>query len=91
MHFERFPGGSLIRQGIEDLEARRETNEALLVLVGSPRLRSLGIRVPEGSVESVEHRLYSQLARENSDSAHSRYNALIRILVSFQRAVACAS
>lgn len=81
----------MIRQGLEDLEAQRETNEALLVLVGSPRLRSLGIEVPDGNVESVEHRLYSRLASEDSDSAHSRYNALIRILVSFQRAVACAS
>lgn len=91
MDFERFPGGSMIRQGLEDLEAHRESDEALLVLVGSPRLRSLGIPVPADNVEAVEHRLYARLARENSDSAHSRYNALIRILVSFQRAVACAS
>ncbi len=91
MDFDRFPGGSLIRQGLLDLAAHRETDEALLVLVGSPRLRSLGIQIPEGNVESVEHRLYSRLARENSDGAHSRYNTLIRILVSFQRAVACAS
>ena len=91
MDFDRFPGGALIRQGLEDLAAGRETDEALLVLVGSPRLRSLGIPVPIRDVEAVEHRLYERLARENSDGAHSRYNALIRILVSFQRAVACAS
>jgi len=91
MDFERFPGGSLIRQGLADVAAGRETDEALLVLVGSPRLRSLGIQVPFRDVEFVEHRLYARLARANSDGAHSRYNALIRILVSFQRAVACAS
>jgi len=31
------------------------------------------------------------LARENPDSAHSRYNALIRTLVSFERALECAN
>jgi hypothetical protein len=36
-----------------------------------------------------EHRLYLRLAADDSDSAHSRYNALIRRLVSFERALAC--
>jgi len=35
--------------------------------------------------------LYALLARDNPDAAHSRYNALIRRLVSFERALACAS
>jgi hypothetical protein len=30
-------------------------------------------------------------SRENGDAAHSAYNALIRRLVSFERAAACAS
>jgi hypothetical protein len=37
-----------------------------------------------------EHRLYARLAQDNPDAAHSRYNALIRRLVSFERALACA-
>jgi len=32
-------------------------------------------------------RLYELLAAEYSDAAHSRYNALIRQLVSFEQAV----
>jgi hypothetical protein len=91
MDFDRFPGGALIRQGLDDLAAGRESDEALLVLVGSPRLRSLGIAVPIRNVEAVEHLLYERLARANPDGAHSRYNALIRTLVSFERAVACAT
>ncbi len=37
-----------------------------------------------------ERRLYEHLRRDDSDAAHSRYNALIRRLVSFERALACA-
>ena len=35
--------------------------------------------------------LYLLLAEDDSDSAHGRYNALIRRLVSFERALECAS
>jgi hypothetical protein len=38
-----------------------------------------------------EHRLYALLAEDDSDSAHSRYNAMIRQLVSFERAAECAA
>jgi hypothetical protein len=42
-------------------------------------------------VSSPEHKLYLLLAQEKGDAAHSAYNALIRRLVSFERAAACAS
>ena len=87
---ETLPGGDLVLRGIADLDANRDSAEALLVSIGAPRLRSLGLEVPK-SVESPEHRLYELLARERGDAAHSRYNALIRRLVSFERAAACAS
>jgi hypothetical protein len=35
---------------------------------------------------SPEHRLYELLAADGSDSAHSRYNALVRRLVSYESA-----
>jgi hypothetical protein len=38
-----------------------------------------------------EHRLYALLAADDSDSAHARYNALIRQLVSFERAAECVA
>jgi hypothetical protein len=83
------PGGDLVQAGLEDLRAGRETSVALLVAIGAPRLRQLGIEVP--TIETPEHRLYDLLARDEPDSAHSRYNALIRRLVSFERALECAS
>jgi hypothetical protein len=84
------PGADLVAEGLRDLAAGRETVASLLVEVGAPRLRQLGIAVP-GETIRPEHRLYALLTRQSSDSAHSRYNALVRRLVSFERALACAS
>jgi hypothetical protein len=36
--------------------------------------------------DEPERRLYALLARDDADSAHGRYNALIRRLVRFERA-----
>lgn len=88
---EGLPGADLIRDGIRDLEQGLDTVPALLVLVGAPRLRGLGIAVPDQAADSPEIRLYQKLAESDPDSAHSRYNALLRILVSFERAAECAS
>ena len=85
-----FPGEDLVRKGLSDLDRRRESVEALLVSIGAPRLESLGYRVHR-PLATPEHRLYALLASEDPDSAHSRYNALVRRLVSFERAAACAS
>jgi hypothetical protein len=80
------PGADLVRQGLQDLARGAHTAEALLVLIGAPRLRELGFSVPASDVTHPEHALYDLLAGEDPDSAHSRYNALIRRLVSFERA-----
>jgi hypothetical protein len=84
------PGAELVQQGIEDLRSGRESLEALLVSVGAPRLRAIGVEMP-AAIAEPEHKLYLTLARERGDAAHSSYNALIRRLVSFERAAACAS
>lgn len=89
MTLNALPGGDLIAQGLEDLAAGTETVAALLVSIGAPRLRRLGLDVPVLLPERPEHRLYEHLARGDEDSAHSRYNALIRRLVSFERAAEC--
>jgi hypothetical protein len=83
------PGADLVAAGLRDLAAGRESELSLLVLIGAPRLRSLGIPVPAAEVPEAEHRLYLRLAAENPAGAHSRYNALLRRLVSFERALAC--
>jgi hypothetical protein len=83
------PGADLIQKGVDDLEHGLESVEALLVSVGAPRLARLGIDV-SSPFPSAEHRLYELLRRDDPDAAHSRYNALIRRLVSFERAAECA-
>ncbi|HJT28028.1 MAG TPA: hypothetical protein VJ784_11510 [Pyrinomonadaceae bacterium] len=83
------PGNDLIVMGVEDLLHQRQTIPALLVAIGAPKLRSLGLEVPEDLPSTPEHRLYDLLSDSDPDSAHSKYNALIRRLVSFERAMAC--
>jgi hypothetical protein len=84
------PGADLIDAGLRDLATGTESVAALLVAIGAPRLRRLGVAVP-APLPDPERRLYALLARDDPRRAHSRYNALIRRLVSFERAAACAS
>jgi hypothetical protein len=84
----KLPGADLIERGLADLARGVESVESLLVSIGAPRLRQAGFEIPAG-FPSPEHRLYQRLAAEDADSAHSRYNALIGRLVSFERAVEC--
>lgn len=87
---DHLPGGDLVSRGLADLAAGRESAEALLVAIGEPRLRRLGLEIPPHRLDNPEHSLYLLLAREDEATAHSRYNALIRRLVSFERAAECA-
>lgn len=82
----KLPGEEFINDGLADLKEGRETISALLVAIGAPRLKQLGIDVPAHDIKKPEHRLYRKLAESDGDSAHSRYNALIGRLVSFERA-----
>jgi hypothetical protein len=84
------PGADLVERGLDDLARGAESIEALLVSIGAPRLHGLGITVA-AALADPERRLYDVLASENPDSAHSRYNALIRRLVSFERALECVT
>lgn len=85
------PGEELIEEGLRDLREGRETVASLLVSIGAPRLTRLGLPIPDSIFISPEHRLYLKLRDENADAAHSRYNALIRRLVSFERAAECGT
>lgn len=95
MDLAHLPGGDLVAQGLRDVERGIDSEAALLVRIGGPRLRRLGFQIPpeadlQDGDSSPEHRLYAKLARREADSAHSRYNALIRRLVSFERSAECA-
>ena len=88
---EGYPAADLIEAGLRDLARGIESVPALVVAIGAPRLRRLGLAVPSGDLPNHEHRLYAALAADDQDAAHSRYNALIGRLVSFERAVACGA
>ena len=91
MPLENFPGYDLIARGLDDLARGDESVPALLVSVGAIRLRRIGLSVPQNTFPSPEIRLYLKLQESDPDAAHSRYNALIRTLVSFERAAECAA
>ena len=89
------PGADLVTAGVEALRAvvrgeRRDFSiEALLVAVGAARLRAADLDVPEppGLPEQPELALHAALCATGEGNSHSRYNALIRRLVSFEHAL----
>jgi hypothetical protein len=86
MRYDAFPGGELVSPGLEDLERGAVTVNALLVSIGASRLRAIGVPVPT-VIPDANEKLYALLEREHGDAAHSQYNALVRRLVSFERAL----
>ncbi len=86
--FAGLPAEDLIRQGLADLAAGRESIGALLVQIGTPRLRLLNVPLPPVvNAQDADRRLYRLLATTHGNEAHSQYNSLIRELVSFERAL----
>ncbi len=66
------------------------STEALLAYIASPALANVGADLPalpslDNDAELV---LYSRLQKDHPESPYSRYNALLRELVSFTRACA---
>ena len=84
------PGSELVTVGLKDLRASRISESALLVLIASPNLARHGIEVPVPTTvrPPYEHRLYELLCEKHDPSAYSKYNSLLRRLVSFERALA---
>ena len=82
------PGEELVEQGLSDLAQNRETDCSLLLLIAAPRLRRLGIQIPDQpSPVPYEHQLYARLDQRLGTAAHSYYNSLIRRIVSYARAL----
>lgn len=84
----QLPGETLVRQGLADLQAGRRSVPAYLVRVARRRLSRAGlIDPPEADTDAAaELELYRLLQEEGGD-AYSRYNALMRELVSFEDAL----
>ena len=82
------PGEELVREGLADLQQERITDNALLVLIAAPRLRALGVNVPEREFpRPCEHLLYERLEERLGTAAHSYYNSLLRRMVSYAHAL----
>lgn len=85
---DRFPGSEIVATGLSDLAAGRRSVEAAAVEMAATRLREAGFEVPATAAgKPASHRLYEALVAEHGDAAHSRYNAIVRRLVSFVQAV----
>jgi hypothetical protein len=82
------PGQDLVEEGMADLGRNQLTEPALLVLIAGPRLRRLGITVPNRTPEKpFEHQLYERLEERLGTGAHSEYNGLLRRVASFAHAL----
>ncbi len=90
MVLDGLPGADLVAAGVADLANGIPSIPALLVSIGAPRLSRLGVVIARVEADA-EHRLYEALWQEGADGAHARYNALLRRLVSFERALACVA
>ena len=82
------PGEALLRQGLADLQANRPTIPACLSLMARPRLAQAGLFPDQNTIGIPEPELFLYaLLRHEGDDAYSRYNALVRELVSFEQAL----
>ncbi len=88
MSGRRLPGEELVGTGLRDLREGKRSIPALLVSIGAPRLRQASIDLVH-PIANPERQLYEALAASHGDDAHSQYNALVRLLVSYERAVEC--
>ncbi len=94
-NWQDLPGAPLIAAGLDALASLAAghlqdfTVQALLVAVGARRLRAAGLDIPVVSNWPAEPELalYGAIAAMHPQDAHSRYNAAIRRLVSFEAAL----
>jgi hypothetical protein len=82
------PGNDLISQGLADLARGEVSQHAVLLLVARPRLRRLGIKIPEQPLlKPYEHALYIRIEERLGHGAHSYYNSLLRRIDSYAHAL----
>jgi hypothetical protein len=83
------PGEELVRAGLADLASGALSPEALLIAIARPRLRRQGVAIPAAAdaLADAELALYRALRARHPSDAYSRYNALLRRLVRFERAL----
>ena len=86
------PGEDLLRQGLADFQAERCTIPACLIQIARPRLTKAGLLledIPDVVIEPEPELQMYRLLRQEKGDAYSRYNALLRELISFEMALDC--
>lgn len=87
--YDQLPGYELIQPGLADYAAGRVTAESCLLAIAWSRLQRGGLPMPLRTPDHFpepEIQLYA-LLREQPGDAYSRYNALIRRLISFEQSL----
>lgn len=85
----QLPGGELIQRGLSDYSGGRVTPESCLLAIAWSRLQQGGLQMPIKTSQHFpepEMQLYG-LLREEAGDAYSRYNSLLRRLISFEQSL----
>ena len=81
------PGAERVREGLKDYHENRHTMHSCLVRMARPRLAKAGfMQASQQHDINAELDLYHLLSHEGNQ-AHSRYNALVREIISFEHAL----
>ena len=83
------PGGDVVDEGLADLASGRTSAASLLVSLAAPRLRREGVPVTNTQPDP-ELRLYRLLSSAAGELGYARYNAHLRLIVSFADACSTA-
>ena len=86
---QALPGSEIVLPGLADLEAGRDTIDAAAVQVAARRLRAEDLQVPPRAPDAEEpgHLLFRRISESGQPNPHSRYNAILRRVDSFARAL----
>ena len=86
--FAGLPGADLIQAGLADYHDGRHSIPACLVRMARPRLSRAGLMAPSITHDNdAELELYQLLSASEGPRSFSRYNALVRELISFEHAL----
>ena len=86
--FAGLPGADLIQAGLVDYHDGRHSIPACLVRMARPRLSRAGVMAPSITHDhDAEIELYQLLSASEGPRSFSRYNALVRELISFEHAL----
>lgn len=82
------PGEALLLEGLADFQSGRRTIPACLVGMARSRLARAGLLpiTVSNPIPEPELQLY-RLLRQQGGDAYSRYNSLVRELISFEQAL----